>query len=62
SPPPATNFTATATATQTPVSPGVLIAIAVGVLVLVGVVGSVISRGSRRRNSSSLITESLKKK
>ena len=62
SPPPVTNFTASATATGTTVSPGVLIAIAVGILVLVGVVGSMISRGSRRRNSSSLITESLKKK
>jgi hypothetical protein len=58
SPPPAPVATATATA----ISPGVLIAIVVGVLIMVGMVGYMISRSARRRSSSSLITESLKKK
>jgi hypothetical protein len=53
---------ATATATETPESRGEFIAIVVGILVVIGVVGYVISRRGRRRNSSSLITESLKKK
>jgi hypothetical protein len=59
---PVTNFMATATATETPESRGEFIAIVVGILVVIGVVGYVISRRGRRRNSSSLITESLKKK
>jgi hypothetical protein len=58
--PPATATTETATAT--PISTGGLIAIAVGVLVIVGVGGYVLSCRGRRRNSTSLITESLKKK
>jgi hypothetical protein len=61
-PPPVTNFTATTTATATPAGRGVMIAIAGGILIIVCVGGYMISRRSRRRNSSSLITESLKKK
>jgi hypothetical protein len=60
--PPVTNFMATATATETPESRGEFIAIVVGIVIIVGVGSYLISRGSRRRNSSSLITESLKKK
>jgi hypothetical protein len=61
SPPPAPPAPA-AMATAPPISNGGLIAIAVGVLVIVGVGGYVLSRRGRRRNSTSLITESLKKK
>ena len=61
SPPPVTNDF-TATTAETPKSPGEFIAIVVGIVIIVGVGSYLISRGSRRRNSSSLITESLKKK
>jgi hypothetical protein len=61
SPPPAAPATTTQ-APETPVSRGILIAIAGGVIVIAGVGVYAISRRSRRRSSTSLITESLKKK